>query len=610
MEARRQTLGRDLGRLALLLISSDVAASIMNLGSWHSGGITILWPTNALLTAYLLCAPRSWKRIAAYLALAFCIDFAENFALSWPVGSSLYFAACNTLEVLLAWMLISRVTGPRPDLTKWRHFAAMVVFGMGVASIAASLASSVVFASGLSWTSMDRLITIRNWYLADVLGMATVLPPYLSYRLRTGVRRYSRTEAAGLFLLLVAVSIAVFAQQHYPVLFALTPLLLLLGVRMGLTGSALGLLTVTVISGAFTSHGRGPTALIPDATLAHRDLFLQCFIALNMFTLYLVDVVVANSQRLQQDLKINEARFRLLAESSRDIIILSNLKGMRDYVSPAIVELLGWTPEELVGRSYREYIHQDDLERFDEKLDDLRAGRPIRSITYRQLAKNGSHHWMESNPRLLLDPATGEATGYVTVVRDITDRKRAEEELARAFSLVEELASIDGLTGLANRRRFDEALEREWHRAVRDASEIAILMLDVDHFKRYNDTYGHLSGDECLRKVAGAIRQSANRATDLAARYGGEEFAVILPGTGYEGAIDVCTEILKAVRLCGITHSDNPTGVATLSAGCAVTRATTEGNYYSLLRAADSALYEAKANGRNQLKMAGSIEIA
>ncbi|GGH13082.1 diguanylate cyclase [Silvibacterium dinghuense] len=608
MEAKQLTLMRDLVRLAFLLILADLAASLVNLASWHAGGVTVLWPTNALLAAYLLSSPRGWKHASACLALGFSIDLAENLVLGWHLESSFYLACCNLMEVVVAWLLIRRVTGSRPDLTNLRHLLAMLLYGVGLASAATAIAAS--FLTSPPSSTLATLVTVRNWYMPDMLGMATVLPLYLSYRLRTGLRLWSWTEAAGLFSLVIAATLFVFGQNRYPLLFLLTPVLLFVGVRMGLAGSAMALLLIAVIGGILTSRGHGPTMLIHGATIAQRDMALQAFIALTMLTLYILDVVVVSRLRLQQNLDVNETRFRMLAESSRDIIVLTDLAGNRQYVSPAALEVLGWSPEELIGGSYQELVHTEDIELFQRMLEDCREGRPMPPTTYRQRAKNGSYRWLESNPRLLLDPATGEATGYVAVVRDITDRKKVEEELARAFSLVETLASVDGLTGLANRRRFDEVLEQEWLRTVREGGQLSLLMLDVDHFKHYNDLYGHLSGDECLRQVAEAIQETLNRATDLAARYGGEEFAVILPNTGHTGALMVCNEILKAVRLRGVAHSANPPGVVTVSAGCASMSATVHGSWLALLRAADAALYQAKAQGRDQLQIAGDLETA
>lgn len=160
---------------------------------------------------------------------------------------------------------------------------------------------------------------------------------------------------------------------------------------------------------------------------------------------------------------------------------------------------------------------------------------------------------------------------------------------------------VDGLTGVANRRCFDERLVSEWRRAGRYARPLALLMLDVDHFKRFNDRYGHQVGDECLRRVASAIKGGLLRPDDLVARYGGEEFACILPETDLDGALTVAKSIDERVRGLQIEHADSDAGsVVTLSAGVAVCVPHSDADPMQLLALADEQLYAAKAAGRGR----------
>jgi diguanylate cyclase (GGDEF)-like protein len=186
-------------------------------------------------------------------------------------------------------------------------------------------------------------------------------------------------------------------------------------------------------------------------------------------------------------------------------------------------------------------------------------------------------------------------------MRDISERKLLEEKLSR-------LALTDGLTGLANRRAFDEALEREWKRTAREGSQISLLLLDVDHFKPFNDRYGHQVGDDCLRAVAIAVREAV-RGTDIAARYGGEEIAVILPSTNSVGAVAAAEKVRTAVEALQITHEGNPEGGGwvTASVGAATALSRHGGTMRmpeSLLLAADTAMYKAKREGRNRVATA------
>ena len=171
---------------------------------------------------------------------------------------------------------------------------------------------------------------------------------------------------------------------------------------------------------------------------------------------------------------------------------------------------------------------------------------------------------------------------------------------------LERLTNVDGLTGLSNRRYFNEYIEAEWKRAVRSSKPLSILMIDVDHFKLYNDTYGHLAGDDVLRKVALTLRESCKRSTDLAARYGGEEFAITLPETPSTEIQRLGEEICQAVEALSLPHSASSTAkCVTISVGGATTIPQQGEGFSQLVDAADKALYEAKRAGRNRAAVRG-----
>jgi diguanylate cyclase (GGDEF)-like protein len=169
-----------------------------------------------------------------------------------------------------------------------------------------------------------------------------------------------------------------------------------------------------------------------------------------------------------------------------------------------------------------------------------------------------------------------------------------------------ELVHKDGLTGLSNRRRFDELLVQEFNRACRNASPLGLILIDVDWFKSYNDTYGHLSGDECLRLVAGGVSGELKRPGDEAARYGGEEMVVLLPSTDRLGALKVAQQMCDAVAALGITHAGSTYGKVTISAGVSILTSFENTLPGDLVGAADKALYRAKNEGRNRVS---SIEL-
>jgi diguanylate cyclase (GGDEF)-like protein len=184
----------------------------------------------------------------------------------------------------------------------------------------------------------------------------------------------------------------------------------------------------------------------------------------------------------------------------------------------------------------------------------------------------------------------------------LADRDRLQQEITAAYREADWNAGIDHVTGLANRRAFDKQLAREWRRAVREKVSLSLIMIDVDQFKLYNDHYGHLAGDACLRTIGSIIKNAPLRETDLAARYGGEEFAVILPRAISEGASLLAERIRQAVADRHIPHLPYHPGIVTISMGVATIHPTGEGNETMLIEKADQALYQAKKEGRNQVK--------
>ena len=184
-------------------------------------------------------------------------------------------------------------------------------------------------------------------------------------------------------------------------------------------------------------------------------------------------------------------------------------------------------------------------------------------------------------------------------------KERAER---RSTAQLRQFALFDGLTGLSNRRHFDQTLDREFQRALRGASSLSLLLIDIDHFKAFNDCYGHQGGDECLRAVAVAINGALHRPADLAARYGGEEIAVLLPGTDEPGAVALAHDVRRAVRALGVEHAGSPLGRLAISIGvAALVPGRPPADPGLLVRAADQALYAAKSAGRDAVRSAGQL---
>ena len=243
------------------------------------------------------------------------------------------------------------------------------------------------------------------------------------------------------------------------------------------------------------------------------------------------------------------------------------------------------------------------MERVEQAIAALKNGEAEEArFVYRQRHRDKGEIWAEAALHVTLASDSGEIDGVVAVVRDMTEQKDLQDKLAS-------LATTDGLTGLANRRAFDERLADEWARARRDGTQLSLLLIDVDHFKKFNDHYGHLAGDGCLRALGRILSAHAKRPADLAARYGGEEFAVLLPNTGPEGCAEVGEGIRQALHDLAMLHAQSPPSrLVTASVGGATSLPSqTTRTASTLVAAADRALYAAKDSGRDRLVMSGQV---
>ena len=193
----------------------------------------------------------------------------------------------------------------------------------------------------------------------------------------------------------------------------------------------------------------------------------------------------------------------------------------------------------------------------------------------------------------------GVLTSLVVLISALHDIMALYQRSARANEILRSLADLDGLTGLANRRRFDEVVDVEWQRARREGAPLSAMMVDVDFFKKFNDHYGHLRGDDCLRQIGAALRAVARRPADFVARYGGEEFVILLPATDVFGAIEVAQALHAKLRDLAMPHAVSPAGIVTASVGIGTFLTEDDGDTTDLLSRADRNLYLAKQNGRN-----------
>jgi diguanylate cyclase (GGDEF)-like protein/PAS domain S-box-containing protein len=292
---------------------------------------------------------------------------------------------------------------------------------------------------------------------------------------------------------------------------------------------------------------------------------------------------------------------------SLDLLAIADFDGRFVKLNPAWQQTLGYPLAELEGRRFIELVHPDDRAATLAATAALAVGERVADFTNRYRAADGGYRYIEWHSVSV--PEVGQIYG---AARDVTEQRLTQEKmrelndrlLAQA-ELLHAQAYLDGLTGVANRRRFDEALAAEWRRCRREGVPLALLMIDIDQFKRFNDRYGHQAGDEALKAVAAALRMGLGRSSDMVARYGGEEFVCLLPDSDPAGAVVVGEALRAAVERLGIAHDDSSVAsVVTVSVGVAAWIPDGDADPERLLAAADAALYAAKQGGRNRVRSA------
>ncbi len=301
--------------------------------------------------------------------------------------------------------------------------------------------------------------------------------------------------------------------------------------------------------------------------------------------------------------KLDAAVYKTLLESTKAIPWKIDWSTMQfAYVGPQIEELLGWSPDSwMTVQDWADRMHPDDRGWVvDFCVAQSQAGKD-HEADYRALAKDGSYVWLRDVVHVVRKP-DGSPEALVGFMFDISERKKAAEKLAELQRELEDLSFKDGLTGVANRRRFDAMLETEWKAAQRNKVPVSLLMIDIDFFKQFNDCYGHVQGDECLKRVARRLAAGAARPRDFLARYGGEEFVLVLPETDAKGAEHVAERCRAAIVEEAIPHErSSASPVVTVSIGVGTMVPGLESKPVDFIEEVDRHLYRAKQGGRNSL---------
>lgn len=307
-----------------------------------------------------------------------------------------------------------------------------------------------------------------------------------------------------------------------------------------------------------------------------------------------------------RDVVENEGVYKTLLESTKAIPWKIDWATMQFvYIGPQIETLLGWAQGSwLTVQDWATRIHEDDRDRVVNFCVAQSKAGVDHEADYRALTAKGGYVWIRDVVHVVRKP-DGDVDCLIGFMFDISERKVAEEELLRLHQELEQLSLTDGLTGIANRRQFDQRLESEWTASQRNNKPLSLIVLDLDYFKQYNDVHGHVAGDECLNRIAGVLSDIARRPRDVVARFGGEEFVLLLPETDKVGAYGMAQQCVSAIAELRIRHGASSVSEyvsASLGVGTTAAATAAHGTARSFVDAVDRMLYAAKHHGRNRIE--------
>jgi diguanylate cyclase (GGDEF)-like protein/PAS domain S-box-containing protein len=522
-------LPRIISIFLVLVIYFFAGKASLRLAFVHPSATAVWLPTGATLAAFLFLGYRIWPGI-------FLGAFLVNLTTAGSIATSIGIATGNTLEGIVAAYLVTRFARARKAFDRTQDiFKFALCAGMISTMVSATLGVTSLCLGGFaSWASYGSIWL--TWWLGDGVSNVVVAPLLVLWSRRPTLRwtRVRIVEAAVLFPLLVAVGrvvfggLAPFRGSHYPLEFLCLPLLVWAAFRFGEREAALVTFVLAGIAIWGTLNGRGPFAVrVPNDSL----LLLDLFIAMLALTGLVLAAATTERNRAAE-------RFARVVESAPNAIVAVDQRGKIVLVNSQAEKIFGYQGKELVGRSIEVLVperfrggHPEYRVGFSTNLQarPMGAGRDLYAVR-----KDGTEFPVEIG----LNPIeTEQGMLVLSAIVDITERKRAEEEIQR-------LASSDPLTGLANYRRLLEVFDMEAERSGRTGRPVSVLLLDLDGLKKINDAHGHLVGSRALCRLGLALQQEC-RLNDTPARNGGDEFTVILPDTEVEGAHNLASRVAK-----------------------------------------------------------------
>lgn len=514
----------------------------------------------------------------------------------------------NCLQPIVAVAIIYHLTGENPSLNRTKSVTSFLI----AASVAPLLSATV----GVTTLSCVGVIPWANywfcwltWWLASSLAILLFTPPLLLWP-STSSPPHPRWGEIGCVLSLTLGLCGLTFVFSDPVEYALIPVLIWVVFRLGSFSASVFVSLIAVIAIVATSQNLGAFA---TASNVHSLVLLQSFLAVCSITTLVLGAVL--NERKAAELKLEHTLLDLEQqvldrtaelEASKNIldgffsvapvgmgIVDQNLCYLK--VNQRMAEMNGCAIEAHPGQKVRDLLPNlaADIEPVYRHV--LAQSEPVLNREESGCLPNqpGKRTWLTSYFPIFRHNQIPTQVGVILL--EITELKQLEMRLRQQ-------AYMDGLTQIANRHYFNEVFDLEWRRCARTQKPLSLVLADLDEFKRYNDTYGHLVGDECLTRFATMLTQTVNRAGDVVARYGGEEFVVLLPETSPEGALHIAQVIHQSTRQLQIPHhSSSVCSTVTASIGVASCLPTVQGYVTDLIEAADIALYESKRQGRDRV---------
>lgn len=560
------------------------------------GEFATYWPPSGLYLASMLVTT-NWSTRLKLIPAAWVANLASDV---WfhgqPLQVGVGFCIANTVEALVGLAAARRLQILRSDVLTLRD-----VVGLAVSAVACSAPASALIGATSLWLRFGGswVDPFREWWLSIAVGEVVFAPLFLIlfryYAHTLTVRHWTRfAEGTGALAVLVGLAFVIFHIGERPIAYMTVPVSLWLALRAGTPGVALGNVLLSVIAIWYTAQGQGPLRGVEPYTF--RAFFMQVFnLTASLSSLMLCAVVNERERSLNERIASDE-RFRDLFDNISDLVVVTDLRGRILFANRAWTDLVD--PDANDGSKLFDRLDVDASDILEHVLEALPDAGMLNNIELRVTTREGAFLHLEGN--FSCGAANGVASRVRIIFRDVTARKvsalkleHARQQLEAANMQLRLLAATDGLTALANRRAFYERLDQECHAAIRHDRPLSLILLDIDHFKSYNDSFGHPAGDDALKTVGWMLKEAV-RENDVAGRIGGEEFAILLPETSESEALQIAERLRRMIGeyrwpLRRLTAS---LGMATFY-GADIDREL-------LVEAADQALYQSKRGGRDQ----------